>query len=132
MLAHWAGKVALPAVVCAAALTLLTARSYRRRQSVAAGVTLLFSGIALLLLPVIASYLAPEVQGNGQHVNESAYAGIRCWIIGIPVLTAGMFRFAFLLALPLGNAATAVGAYGRCDGSGARHPENAEEAPEGL
>ncbi|MET7336021.1 hypothetical protein [Nonomuraea sp. NPDC005650] len=79
MLLHWAGKVALPAVVSAVALTLLTARPYRRGQSVSSGATLLFAGIALLLLPVIASHLAPEVQGNGQHANEGAWATIRCW-----------------------------------------------------
>jgi hypothetical protein len=98
MLLHWAGKVALPAVVCAVALTLLTARSYRRRQSVASSAALLIAGVALLLLPTIAEHLAPEVQGNGQHANEGVYAGIRCWIIGFPVLLTGLIRFAFLLA----------------------------------
>jgi hypothetical protein len=95
---HWAGKVALPAIVCAGALALLTARPYRPRQSIASSATLFFAGVTLLLLPVIASALAPEVQGNGQHANEGSWAGIRCWIVGIPVLMPGLVRLALLQA----------------------------------
>ncbi|GAA0841004.1 hypothetical protein ACFQVD_39530 [Streptosporangium amethystogenes subsp. fukuiense] len=92
MLLHWTGKVVLPAVVCAVILTLLVARPYRRAQSVLAGAALALAGVALLLLPMIASALAPEVQGNGQHVNEGFKAGLLCWVLGIPVLAVGMLR----------------------------------------
>jgi len=98
MLLHWAGKVALPAVVCAAALTLLTARPYRPRQSIASSAALFVAGVTLLLLPMIASALAPEVQGNGQHANEGVWAGIRCWLVGIPVMITGLVRLALLQA----------------------------------
>ncbi|MEV5895655.1 hypothetical protein [Nonomuraea fuscirosea] len=90
-------RVALPAVVCAAVLALLTALPYRRGQSVASSVTLLLAGIGLLLLPRIASDLAPEIQGNGRHANEDIWAILRCWIVGIPVLLAGLLRSAFFL-----------------------------------
>ncbi|MEV4751812.1 hypothetical protein AB0K21_36120 [Streptosporangium sp. NPDC049248] len=92
MLLHWTGKVVLPAVVCAVILTLLVARPYRRAQSVLAGAALALAGVALLLLPVIASALAPEVQGNGEHVNKGFKTGLICWIVGIPVLAVGMLR----------------------------------------
>ncbi|GAA4533296.1 hypothetical protein [Nonomuraea ferruginea] len=98
MLLHWAGKVALPAVVCAAALTLLAARPYRPRQSTAAGAALLLAGFALLLLPTIASSLAPEIQGNGEHTNQEVWAFLRCWALGMPVLAAGAVRFSSHLA----------------------------------
>ncbi|GAA3246537.1 hypothetical protein [Nonomuraea helvata] len=98
MLLHWSGKVALPAVVCAVALTLLAARPYRPRQSIASSAALVFAGVTLLLLPVIASDLAPEIRGNGQHANEGVWAGTRCWFVGIPVLMAGLVRFAVLQA----------------------------------
>lgn len=98
MLSHWSGKVALPAVVCAVTLTLLAARTYRPRQSIASSAALVLAGVALLLLPLVASTLAPEIQGNGQHANEGALAGIRCWIIGVPVLMAGLIRLALLYA----------------------------------
>lgn len=96
MLLHWTGKVVLPAIVCAVALTLLVARPYRREQSVLASAALVLAGVALLLLPMIASALAPEIQGNGEHVNEGFWAGVRCWIAGIPVLAVGILRM-FLL-----------------------------------
>ncbi|MGI5489383.1 hypothetical protein [Microtetraspora malaysiensis] len=119
MLLHWAGKVALPAVVCAVALTLLTARPYRWGQSVASSATLLFAGIALLLLPEIASALAPDIQGNGQHVNEGPWASIRCWIVAIPVLMAGLVRLALCLV-------------GRWERHMAAWARKAKEPPEGL
>lgn len=100
MLLHWAGKVALPAVVCAVVLTLLAARPYRPRQSIASSATLFFAGVALLLLPMIASALAPDIQGNGAHANEGAGAAMRCWAVGIPVLMAGLVRLALLRARP--------------------------------
>ncbi|NRQ36303.1 hypothetical protein HII36_31380 [Nonomuraea sp. NN258] len=96
MLLHWAGKIALPAVVCAAILTLLAARPYRSGQSIAAAAALLCAGVALLLLPVIASAIAPEAQGNGQHTNEGFLAGLRCWAVGIPVLLTGLVRWTSL------------------------------------
>ncbi|MGW0589678.1 hypothetical protein [Streptosporangium sp. NPDC002607] len=97
MLLHWAGKVALPAVVCAVPLTLLAARPYRRGQSIASSTALVLAGIALLLLPVIASNLAPETQGNGEHVNSDVWAFLRCWIVGIPALAVGLLRMLSLL-----------------------------------
>ncbi|GGQ27047.1 hypothetical protein [Streptosporangium pseudovulgare] len=97
MLLHWAGKVALPAVVCAVVLTLLAARPYRQGQSIASSAALILAGIALLALPVVASSLAPEIQGNGEQVNAGIWAGLRCWIIGIPVLVVGLLRTLFLL-----------------------------------
>ncbi|MCK2214800.1 hypothetical protein MF672_013500 [Actinomadura sp. ATCC 31491] len=97
MLLHWAGKVAAPAACCAVVLTLLAARPYRPRQSFAASLALLLAGVALLLLPVIAGALAPEVQGNGRHVNEGPLAGLRCWAVGVPVLLAGLIRTGALL-----------------------------------
>lgn len=98
MLLHWAGKVALPAVVCAVILTLHAARPYQSGQSIASSMTLFFAGVTLLLLPVIASTFAPEIQGNGQHANEGSWAGMRCWAVGIPVLMAGLVRWALLKA----------------------------------
>ncbi|MBB5962972.1 hypothetical protein [Planomonospora venezuelensis] len=98
MLLHWTGKVMLPAAVCATVLTLLVARPYRRGQSVMASAALVLAGAMLLLLPVIASMLAPEIQGNGEHTNEGIEAGIRCWIVGAPVLFVGILRTSFLWA----------------------------------
>ncbi|MFI7422744.1 hypothetical protein [Nonomuraea sp. NPDC049684] len=98
MLLHWAGKVALPAVVCAVILTTLAGRPYRPRQSIAFSAALFLAGVTLLLLPVIASTLAPEIQGNGQHANEGPWAGMRCWAVGIPILMSGLVRWALLRA----------------------------------
>ncbi|GAT69004.1 hypothetical protein PS9374_04669 [Planomonospora sphaerica] len=97
MLLHWAGKVALPAAVCALVLTLLAARPYRPGQSTASSTALVLAGIALLLLPVIASSLAPDPQGNGEHVNADIWAFLRCWAVGLPVSAVGLLRVLFLL-----------------------------------
>ncbi|NAS24163.1 hypothetical protein GT755_21020 [Herbidospora sp. NEAU-GS84] len=98
MLVHWATKEVPPAVVCAAAITLLAARGHRRAQSIGAGSALVLTAIALFLIPVIAADLAPTVQGNGQHVNQGAYAHLRCWFIALPVLVAGARRLAVAFA----------------------------------
>ncbi|MFI6297787.1 hypothetical protein ACIBEJ_39775 [Nonomuraea sp. NPDC050790] len=96
MLLHWIGKVAAPAAVCAVVLTLVAGRPYRKAQSVAAGAALMAAGLALVLLPVIATMLVPEVTGNGEHANEGVWAQLRCWVVGIPVFLAGLVRFASL------------------------------------
>ncbi|MGW4421722.1 hypothetical protein [Streptosporangium sp. NPDC004631] len=92
MLSHWTGKVILPAIVCAIALALLVARPYRKQQSILIGAALTLGSIALLLLPVICSVLAPEIQGSGGHTDWSFSAFARCWGLGIPLLIIGMLR----------------------------------------
>ncbi|GAA2298451.1 hypothetical protein GCM10010149_54000 [Nonomuraea roseoviolacea subsp. roseoviolacea] len=96
MLLHWAGKVALPAVACAATLTLLAALPYRRGQSLAASAALMVAGLALLLIPLIATALAPEMQGNGRHADEGFLATVRCWVVGVPVSLIGFVRLVLL------------------------------------
>ncbi|MER7368276.1 hypothetical protein [Nonomuraea wenchangensis] len=97
LLPHWAGTVALPAVACAAALAVLAGRPYRPGQSIAAGATLALAGGALVLVPVLASALAPEIRGNGGHANEGPLAILLCWSVGLPVLFAGLVRWGLLL-----------------------------------
>lgn len=91
-LVHWATKEAPPALLCAAAITLFAAFAHRSAHAVVAGVLLVAVGFVLLGVPDLCARLAPDVQGNGQHVNAGAWAIIRCWAIGLPVLAAGVKR----------------------------------------
>ncbi|MBX6384146.1 MAG: hypothetical protein IRZ07_14440 [Microbispora sp.] len=101
MLIHWSGKVMAPAAVCAVGLVMLVGRlnrePYPARLSLTTNVMLTLAGLALLLFPEIASSFVPEVQGNGQHVNEGIIAAFYCWAIAIPVITAGTWRTRRLL-----------------------------------
>ncbi|MGA4995074.1 hypothetical protein [Nonomuraea bangladeshensis] len=106
LLPHWAGTVALPAAACAVALAVLAGRPYRPGQSVAAGAALAVAGGALVLVPAIASVLAPEVQGNGGHANEGPLAMMFCWSIGLPVLFAGLVRWGLLRSSSSGRRET--------------------------
>ncbi|WP_062438925.1 hypothetical protein [Herbidospora daliensis] len=98
MLVHWVTKEVSPALVCAGAITLLAVRAHRRTQTIGAGAVLVLTVVVLCLAPVVASDLAPPVQGNGQHVNQGAVAAFRCWLIALPLLVAGARRLAVTFA----------------------------------
>ncbi|TQS27177.1 hypothetical protein [Microbispora sp. KK1-11] len=65
---------------------------YPARLSVATNSMLALAGVALLLLPEIASSFVPEVQGNGQHANEGIIAAFYCWAVAIPVIAVAAWR----------------------------------------
>lgn len=96
MLIHWSGKIMAPAVLCAVSLVMFVGRlirePYPARLSVTTNSMLALAGVALLLLPEIASSFVPEVQGNGQHVNEGIIAALYCWAMAIPVIAVGIWR----------------------------------------
>ncbi|MFI6994299.1 hypothetical protein [Nonomuraea wenchangensis] len=72
-------------------------RARRPAQGAAAGAALALAGGALVLVPVLASALAPEIRGNGGHANEGPLAILLCWSVGLPVLFAGLVRWGLLL-----------------------------------
>lgn len=87
LLSEWLIYTALPALGCAVLLTVgavVCARSSRRDS--AGWVVPALVGTGLLLLPHYAAAGLPAPQGNGDHVNESATAGISVMATGFGLL----------------------------------------------
>lgn len=96
LLSEWVMCTVLPALGCAVLLTagaLVSVRSARRGS--AGWVVPALVGMVLLVLPEWAGGGAPEPVGNGDHVNESAAAGLVVLATGLGLLvTAGVVRSA--------------------------------------
>ncbi|WP_203593231.1 hypothetical protein [Streptomyces sp. SID9124] len=89
LLSEWLVHTVLPALGCAVLLTvcaLLCSRS-SRRESVRWAVTAPV-GLGLLVLPHYAAAGLPAPEGNGDHVNESATAGMAVAATGLALLAA--------------------------------------------
>ncbi|MFF2326003.1 MULTISPECIES: hypothetical protein [unclassified Streptomyces] len=89
LLSEWLTFTVLPALGCAALLAvgaLVTARS-TRRESVRWVVPALV-GVGLLVLPHCAAAGLPAPEGNGEHVNESATAGLAVLSTGFGLLVS--------------------------------------------
>uniref|UniRef100_UPI0038697731 hypothetical protein n=1 Tax=Streptomyces sp. I8-5 TaxID=3104277 RepID=UPI0038697731 len=87
LLAEWLTYTVLPAFGCAVLLTVgavVSARCSRRDRSGWAVPALV--GVGLLFLPGWAAAGLPEPQGNGDHVNESAGAGLVVLATGLGLL----------------------------------------------
>lgn len=87
LLAEWLTYTVLPAFGCAVLLTVgavVSARCSRRDRFGWAVPALV--GVGLLLLPGWAAAGLPEPQGNGDHVNESAGAGLVVLATGLGLL----------------------------------------------
>ncbi|MFF3390440.1 hypothetical protein ACFYW1_05855 [Streptomyces sp. NPDC002669] len=94
LLSEWVLCTVLPALGCAVLLTagaLVSVRSVRRES--AGWVVPALVGVALLVLPEWAADGLPGPEGNGDHVNESAAAGLVVLATGFGLLvTAGVVR----------------------------------------
>ncbi|MFF1870189.1 hypothetical protein [Streptomyces sp. CB03911] len=90
MLSEWLTYTVLPALGCALVLTLGALVSARCARREAAGCAVLaLVGVGLLLIPFFAAAAGlPAPQGNGEHVNQSAWACIVVWTAGLGVLTS--------------------------------------------
>ncbi|MFI7362599.1 hypothetical protein ACIBO4_10760 [Streptomyces sp. NPDC050149] len=89
LLSEWLIYTVLPALGCAVLLTVgavVCARSSRRDS--AGWVVPALVGTGLLLLPHYAAAGLPAPQGNGDHVNESATAGITVMATGFGLLVS--------------------------------------------
>ncbi|WP_413753807.1 hypothetical protein NRF20_33125 [Streptomyces sp. R-74717] len=89
LLSEWLTYTVLPALGCAVLLTvgaLVSARSSRRESAGWAVPALV--GAGLLFLPHYAAAGLPTPQGNGDHVNESASAGLVVVATGLGLLVS--------------------------------------------
>ncbi|MEV5605866.1 hypothetical protein AB0L33_30965 [Streptomyces sp. NPDC052299] len=89
LLTEWLVHTVLPAVGCAVLLTvcaLLCARSSRRER--ARWAVPVSVGLGLLVLPHYAAAGLPAPEGNGDHVNESATAGMAVAATGFGLLVS--------------------------------------------
>ncbi|MET9920641.1 hypothetical protein ABZZ04_26685 [Streptomyces sp. NPDC006435] len=94
LLSEWGMCTVLPALGCAVLSTagaLVSLRSARRESP--GWVVPALVGVVLLVLPEWAADGLPAPEGNGDHVNESATAGLVVLATGIGLLvTAGVVR----------------------------------------
>ncbi|GAA0674783.1 hypothetical protein GCM10010193_29690 [Kitasatospora atroaurantiaca] len=89
LLSEWLTYTVLPALGCALVLAvgaLVSVRSSRRGR--VGWAVLAVVGVGLLLLPYFATAGLPAPEGNGRHVNESAWACIVVWAAGLGVLVS--------------------------------------------
>ncbi|MBC6460773.1 hypothetical protein HKK72_23245 [Actinomadura sp. HBU206391] len=102
MLQHWAARTILPAVACAVALAVVAWSSSRwlwrpRQIAVSTGLLWLAVSLGMFVLPSVIAYDG-TIEGNGEHVNESAIAALTAWLMALIALIVGVVRVAFGLS----------------------------------
>ncbi|MEU9133108.1 hypothetical protein AB0D08_34260 [Kitasatospora sp. NPDC048540] len=91
LMSEWLTYTVLPAVVGALVVAAAAAAAERARRWEGAGrAALAVAGVALLILPPVATAGLPAPEGNGGHVNESAAAGVADWAAGLAALLAAL------------------------------------------
>ncbi|GAA2071017.1 hypothetical protein GCM10009780_02640 [Actinomadura alba] len=102
MLQHWAARTILPAAACAMALAIVawsrSRWSWRPRPiAVSTGLLWLAVSLGMFVLPSVIAYEG-TIEGNGEHVNESAIAAFTAWLMALIALIVGVVRVAFGLS----------------------------------